>query len=102
MSLQIGTKNVDGKFAIALDGSFDSSTFIGVRKAGNDALKSASRIIEIDLENVDYLDSSALGMLLLLREKARALDKVVTLNRCHGLALKVLNVANFDKLFTMH
>ena len=33
--------------------------------------------LEIDLAAVDYLDSSALGMLLMLREKAQAADKTV-------------------------
>lgn len=101
MSLQIGTKSTSNKFAIALTGSFDFNSHRDIRKAGEDALKSDHRIIEIDLGNVEYLDSSALGMLLLLREKARAANKEVTLSSCQGFVLQVLNVVNFDKLFAI-
>lgn len=101
MGLQVGTKIIDDKFVIALHGNFDFAAHRDIRKAGDDALKNSERIIEIDLEKVEYLDSAALGMLLLLREKARALGKEVTLSRCQGLVLQVLNVANFNKLFSI-
>lgn len=101
MTLLVGTKRTDDKFAIALTGSFDITAHRCIRKAGEDALNSGGRIIDIDLENVEYLDSSALGMLLLLREKARAVDKEVTLSRCQGTVLHVLNIANFNRLFTI-
>ena len=50
---------------------------------------------------MDYLDSSALGMLLMLREKAQAANKTVVLSNCRGAARQVLDIANFGKLFSM-
>ena len=44
-------------------------------------------------------DSSALGMLLQLKEKSDALKKVIKLQNCSQLAKDVLAIANFDKLF---
>lgn len=101
MSLHIGTKNLGDRFIIALSGNFDFTAHRDIRKAWEDALKNSERIIEMDLEKVEHLDSAALGMLLLLRERALALDKDVTLSRCQGIALQVLNVANFNRLFNM-
>ncbi len=101
MSLQVGTNSMDDKYVIALSGSFVFSSHRDLSKAGEGALKSAGRIVEIDMGNVDYLDSAALGMLLLLREKASAANKEVVLSGCQGLVLQVLNVAHFHKLFTI-
>jgi len=57
--------------------------------------------VVIDLGGVDYLDSSALGMLLLLRERAESMGKTVSLTRMQGTVKQVLDVANFDKIFVM-
>jgi len=63
---------------------------------------SRSRSYVIDLGEVESMDSSALGMLLLLREHAggdRAEIRIVNANT----ALRgTLRVAGFDKLFTLH
>jgi HptB-dependent secretion and biofilm anti anti-sigma factor len=62
----------------------------------------SSRSYVIDLGDVDSMDSSALGMLLLLREHAggdRAEIRIVNAN--HALR-GTLRVAGFDKLFTLH
>lgn len=57
------------------------------------------RELEIDMGGVEYLDSSALGMLLLLRERADGARKSVTLSNCRGAVRQVLDTANFGKLF---
>lgn len=58
--------------------------------------------IEIDLARAEYLDSSALGMLVLLRERAQGAGKhPVRLTGSAGLVRRVLDVANFGRLFTI-
>ena len=58
----------------------------------------ANRVV-VDLRRVHYIDSAALGMLLMLREKASALGKGVSLAVADGMVRDVLSVANFHKLF---
>ncbi|MDP4030259.1 MAG: STAS domain-containing protein [Gallionella sp.] len=62
---------------------------------------SAVREIEIEMSRVDYLDSSALGMLMLLNERAKAAGKPVTLLNTSGVVSQVLGVANFSKIFNI-
>jgi anti-anti-sigma factor len=57
--------------------------------------------IRIDMSAVDYLDSSALGMLLLSRQNAISVKKTMTLYRPSELSRRVLEVANFEKLFVI-
>lgn len=59
----------------------------------------AVREIEVEMSKVDYLDSSALGMLMLLNERAKEAGKPVTLLNTSGVVSQVLGVANFSKIF---
>jgi HptB-dependent secretion and biofilm anti anti-sigma factor len=54
----------------------------------------------VDLAGAEYIDSSAMGMLLLLREKvgARGMIKVVN---CNPTVRRILEIANFQRLFEL-
>jgi anti-anti-sigma factor len=55
----------------------------------------------VDLGNADYVDSSALGMLLQLRDHSdKAAGGVLLANANHGVR-EILRIANFDKLFEL-
>ncbi len=53
----------------------------------------------IDLSETLYMDSSALGMLLLLRERAGGDDASIDLVGCNEQTGRVLAVGQFDQLF---
>jgi anti-anti-sigma factor len=90
------------KVVIRLEGRFDFNTHREFRDTSDAALKSEGvQEIQIDLGAVDYLDSSALGMLLMLRDRARNAGKSVTLANCRGSVRQVLDIANFGKLFAI-
>ena len=56
----------------------------------------------VDLRDVDYMDSSALGMLLLLREHAKNRGGEVIIEHPNEPVDKILKVANFEHLFTIN
>ena len=58
-------------------------------------------VLEFDLSGVDYVDSSALGMLMLMRERAEAAGKRVELKKPNPTVRQILDIANFAKLFTI-
>lgn len=53
----------------------------------------------IDLADTEYLDSSALGMLLLLREHAGGVASDIEIIQASAEVRRILDVANFGKLF---
>ncbi len=53
----------------------------------------------VDLEGVDYIDSAALGMLLLLREHANGTR--VSVRHLKGQPREVLLMAKFDRMFAI-
>lgn len=93
----------DNKAILAIQGRFDFNAHAEFRKRSEEALGTADvRHIVVDLARVDYLDSSALGMLLLLREKAaNGRGAQVSLCGAHGMVLQVLEVANFGRMFSI-
>ncbi|MBF0624897.1 MAG: STAS domain-containing protein [Magnetococcales bacterium] len=52
----------------------------------------------VDLAGVQYLDSSALGMLLLLHEHCGGEKSNITVRGCNPKVAQILQVANFKKL----
>ncbi len=100
--MQVDIQIRDSGARIALNGRFDFNSHREFRNGYDSLLRDgALKELELDLANVDYLDSSALGMLLLLRERATAANKSIALANCRGIVAQVLEVANFNKLFTI-
>lgn len=95
------TISKDGDNAVArLSGRFDFNAHREFRAAYEPLIVDAEvRSLVIDMGGVEYLDSSALGMLLMLRDKAGAANKSLTLMNVRGAVKQVLDIANFGKLF---
>lgn len=100
--MNISTTTLGDTVVLALTGRFDFSAHRDFRGAYGKALDNAAvREIAIDFAKVDYMDSAALGMLLLLRQGAEEKRKAVSLRGATGSVLKVLEIANFGKLFKL-
>jgi HptB-dependent secretion and biofilm anti anti-sigma factor len=100
--MQIRETITNGVAILALEGRFDFNSHRDFRNAYDSLLNNAeAREIEINFEKVDYLDSSALGMLLLLREKVEASGKKIALSGLRGTVKQVLEIANFQRLFNI-
>jgi len=53
----------------------------------------------IDLADAEYMDSSALGMLLVLREYAGSEQQRIEIANATPEVRKILQIAHFDRLF---
>ena len=96
------THNQNDTTTIRLHGRFIFESHKDFRLAADQGLAHhGTRTLILDMEEVEYLDSAALGMLLLLKEKAEAAGKTIQIKTPQGIAQKVLEVANFHKLFTI-
>ena len=99
--MSISTSEENGKLTIQIEGRFDFSIHQGFRNAYETASDEVASY-EIDLRAATYLDSSALGMLLLLREYAGAEQSTVTITNSSDDIKKILTISNFDQLFTIN
>ncbi|UTV98661.1 STAS domain-containing protein [Marinomonas rhizomae] len=82
---------------ILVKGRFDYSC----HKAFKDAFSSGENVkkYEVNLTDATYLDSSALGMLLLLRDHAGTEKAEIHLVHVNSAIIDILKIANFHRLF---
>lgn len=100
--MEITSINKGDTPVIQLRGRFDFSDFREFKETYESILKKSSAVeIELDLSGVEYLDSSALGMLFLMRERAHSAGKKVVLSGPNSAVRGILEIANFNKLFTI-
>ena len=83
---------------IAITGRFDISMYAECGSSYKKHLANVSKI-SIDMSELEYLDSSALGMLLMLRERAGGASSNIELANISPSVGKILSTVKFDKLF---
>ena len=92
----------DGKtVSIRIDGRFDFSTQKEFREAYRNHT-SPGQLFQVELNRTEYMDSSALGMLLLLKEHAENHKGKVILKQPSDGIRKILEMANFGNLFEIN
>jgi len=94
----ISELSADGQqLTILVQGRFDFAMHQDFRNAYEE-VANVQRFV-VDLRGTQYLDSSALGMLLLLRDHAGGEDAQVRLVNCSPDVNTILTISNFSKLF---
>lgn len=86
---------------LKVSGRFDFSVHNDFRKAYKDINLARGEYI-VDLMNTEYLDSSALGMMLLLKEFSESSGSSVRITNANNEILEILKIASFDKLFVIN
>lgn len=82
---------------ISIRNRFDFGAHKEFRASYKDRADSACYVI--DMREVNFIDSSALGMMLLLREHAMANKGKVIIENCNPDIRNILTIANFERLF---
>ena len=86
---------------LALQGSF---TFTDFRQFGSmlEVMRARpSRRHVLDLSQLEFLDSAALGMLLIAEEEVSGAGSSLTLRKPSGAIARLLELASMDKVFTI-
>lgn len=98
--MSINTNEENGKLTIKIDGRFDFSIHQEFRNSYENAGDSIKEY-DIDMRTTSYLDSSALGMLLLLRNYAGGDSSKISISNTSADVKKILTISNFEQLFTI-
>ena len=86
---------------IKIDGRFDFSNQKEFRNAYRDNCN-PGQLFNVELNRTEYMDSSALGMLLLLKEHADNNKGKVVLKQPSADIKKILDMANFGRQFDIN
>jgi len=98
MSVSVRVTNDGASVCIAVRDRFDLHLHRDFRDCYLNEKADAEYII--DLSETKYIDSSALGMLLLLREFAGGNSSNITIRGYNENIKKILILTNFTRLFT--
>jgi anti-anti-sigma factor len=98
MGINTTVSETGNKVTISVVGKFDFQLYDEFRASYADTAGIGVGYV-IDLSDTEYLDSSALGMLLLLREHAGGESSSIEITQASPEVRKILDVANFGKLF---
>lgn len=93
--------STDGReLTISIQGRFDFSAHQEFRDSYEKQTDEPEEYC-VDMKQATYLDSSALGMLLLLRDHAGGDDASIRIVNCNPDVKKILTISNFEQLFTI-
>jgi len=101
MGINVSKNSDNNEVSIVINGRFDFSMNSDFRKILSDFGDSGEKYV-IDMGAVEDLDSSALGMLLLLREKAGGDNANIKIRKCRPDIMEMLNMANFQTMFDIN
>ncbi|PIP78306.1 MAG: anti-anti-sigma factor [Gammaproteobacteria bacterium CG22_combo_CG10-13_8_21_14_all_40_8] len=96
--MPVNSKLDGSNLTITVTGRFDFSVHQEFRMAYEGLSPSPSQYI-VDLGETSYLDSSALGMLLLLRDFSGGDSADIKIINCNQDVKKILAISNFEQLF---
>lgn len=98
MSIETFVKDNGGTLVIRLDNKFDFGKVQDFRTAYAE-LDAGVKCIEVDLVSTDYMDSSALGMLLNMQKSLSDKNLTYRITNVRPQVARILSISRFDKKF---
>jgi anti-sigma B factor antagonist len=102
VDLSLRTREVDSRTIVAVGGEIDVYTAPKLRDKISELVGDGHYDLVIDMENVDFLDSTGLGVLVGGLKKVRAHDGSMELICSQDRLLKIFRITGLAKVFTIH
>ncbi|MBI3560418.1 MAG: STAS domain-containing protein [Gammaproteobacteria bacterium] len=98
MNQQVNSSYQGNVLTIRIDGTFDLSKQAAFRQSYEMAPNKPSSYV-VDMRTVEYMDSAAFGMLLVLRDYAGGDKANISIINMSSVIKKSFSLLNFDRLF---
>ena len=102
MDLTLSTREVDGTTVVSVGGEIDVYTAPKLRDKITELVAAGSHDLVVDLEAVEFLDSTGLGVLVGGLKKVRAHDGSLQLVCTQDRLLKIFRITGLAKVFVIH
>ena len=102
MDLTIVTRDADGTTIVAVEGEIDVYTAPKLRDKITELVGDGVYHLIIDMEGVEFLDSTGLGVLVGGLKKVRAHNGSLQLICTQERLLKIFRITGLAKVFTIH
>jgi anti-anti-sigma factor len=97
LSQQVRTLRTGTRFSITIQGRFDFGCHQAFRHAFEQVVPGDTVVVDLGL--TEYLDSAALGMLLVLKDATGG--KPIQIVGCKPAVKRILEIANFHQIFAI-
>ena len=102
MDLTLVTRDGDGATTVAVEGEIDVYTAPKLRDKITELVGDGVYHLVIDMERVEFLDSTGLGVLVGGLKKVRAHDGSLQIICSQERLLKIFRITGLAKVFTIH
>ena len=98
--MKISTEKTGSEITLSCHGRFDHHAQDNFKRNYEPALHNKHyKTIRLDMSQVEYVDYTALGLLLTLKEKAEAVNIEIVFGPCSRMAMKIFEATSFFKIF---
>lgn len=102
VDLSLSTRQEGDKTVVVVGGEIDVYTAPKLREQLIDLVSNGSYHLVVDMENVDFLDSTGLGVLVGGLKRVRAHDGSLHLVCTQERILKIFRITGLTKVFPIH
>ena len=102
MDLSLQTREVDSRTIVAVGGEIDVYTAPKLRDKITELVGQGHHDLVIDMEGVDFLDSTGLGVLVGGLKRVRAHEGSLRLVCTQERILKIFRITGLTKVFPIH
>jgi anti-sigma B factor antagonist len=102
MELGLDTRTVDGHAVVDVKGEIDVYTAPKLREKLIELVSDGSYNVIVNLEGVDFLDSTGLGVLVGALKRVKAHDGSLSLVCTQDKILKIFKITGLTKVFPIH
>lgn len=102
MDLTLATRDVNGQVVVDVTGEIDVYTAPKLRDKITELVANGVYDLVIDMEGVEFLDSTGLGVLVGGLKKVRVHDGSLSLVCTQDRLLKIFQITGLSKVFAIH
>lgn len=94
----VSVEQQGNQVTVTIQGRFDFNILQDFREAYS-SMAGSDFDFTVDLAQTEYIDSSALGMLLNMKNHLGRDDCAISIRNCQPNLMKIFSIAHFDKKF---
>src|SRR5438034_11783030 len=102
MDLDVESGTIDSAALLTLRGEIDVYTAPRLRQAIIDLVDGGATRIVVDMEKVDFLDSTGLGVLVGGLKRVRVKDGSLSIVTTQDKILKIFDITGLNRVFATH
>ena len=102
MELSLSTRTVADTTVLEVGGEVDVYTAPRLRERLVELVDSGARSVIVDLRQVEFLDSTGLGVLVGALKRLRAVGGTLALACGHERLLKIFRITALDRVFSLY